>query len=335
MKILYYLYSCFIFLANITNINCFKISNIKQFKNTRLQLFPDDNILILNKIDKFLDLSRVKNVVPTLLLSFSGGWITNPSISNLFDSKQFISVNLITTLIMSLSMVINDLHDIELDKINNPTRPLVNGEITKKEAIVFSLFLFVLIQFFSINFLTSNLQIITNTALVGVGIYTPILKKITFIKNLFCALTVSFSMFYSSLSIDMNASIGNPILITTIRYIFLGSLMIEILLDICDIDGDKKNNINTLPVIFGVKKSLIFVCFLLLSNIFNVFYLYSWYSSPAIFISSLSFIPIAIDLYAIKSNNYDKKYIKSLVEKTTTPMVIFILYMCLLSYTLH
>ena len=111
--------------------------------------------------------------------------------------------------------------------------------------------------------------------------------------------------------------------------------MIEILLDICDIDGDKKNNINTLPVIFGVKKSLIFVCFLLLSNIFNVFYLYSWYSSPAIFISSLSFIPIAIDLYAIKSNNYDKKYIKSLVEKTTTPMVIFILYMCLLSYTLH
>jgi 4-hydroxybenzoate polyprenyltransferase len=320
----------FLFFTNIDTIYSFQTNNfiIKYKKQNNLILYSKKNEF--NKINELSKLSRSYNIIPTLFLSISGGWIMEPSLK-IFQSSEFISSNLITIIIMTLSMVVNDIYDIELDKINNPSRPLVNGSITKNEALLYSLILFFITEYLSFNFLSSDLQLLTNLSLFGITIYTPILKKITFIKNIFCASLVSFTLYFNGLSINFNDYNVN-LLFTAIRYIFFGSLSIELLLDILDIDGDSKNNVNTVPVIFGKKKTINLVNIILLFNTINILSLIKIYDNYIYEIPVLFLVPYLFDLLAIKKKNYDKIIIKNTIKNTTIPMCLMLLSFCLISY---
>jgi geranylgeranylglycerol-phosphate geranylgeranyltransferase len=234
-------------------------------------------------------------------------------------------------------MVLNDLFDIELDKINNPTRPLITGEITEKEAMGVSILFIFLINYLTRTYLSINLQVITNLMLIGISIYTPFFKRITFIKNLYCAFTVSFSIFYTGLASIQNINYENinyKILLITISYIFFGSLNNELLLDIKDIKGDKQNNIITVPVLLGEKKSLIIINLLLYYNIIsNTLSLIKLHNNLLIgIIPILIFIPMIKNINKICKSNYSSESIDYYLKNTTIPMFLLLLYMCILSY---
>ena len=149
MRILYLLYPLFFFI-NIPSVNGFiqKTNQMRMNKNnTRLLSNTQYDNKIIKKFRDVSKLTRSVNIIPTLLLSFSGGWIMNPSTSNLIHSTPFIVSNINAVLIMSLSMILNDLFDIEVDKLNNPSRPLITGEISKIEAISLSGLLFLIIEY--------------------------------------------------------------------------------------------------------------------------------------------------------------------------------------------
>ena len=348
MNLYFWIFSYFLLFNKFSVIYSFNQYNHKLslFNNHKLSLFNNynkfKNNLILhsdntfsNKINNLSNLARTNNIIPTLILSFSGGWIVQPSLTKLLYSTQFLSANLISILIMTLSMIINDLFDVKLDIINNPSRPLVNGSINKFEAYILSLFLFLLIQYFSFTFLSSDLQIVINSLLFGNIIYTPVIKKITLFKNLFCAFVVSFTIFFSAIAALPNFnynSLNYYILMTTIRYIFLGSLTLELLLDIRDIDGDKHNNILTIPVIFGKNVTLYLILSLIFANILNFLLLYNIFNNFIVVLPSLLLIPIFFDVYKIKINNFQKKFLISSVKNTTVPMGITLLFYSILSF---
>jgi geranylgeranylglycerol-phosphate geranylgeranyltransferase len=333
MNFLYLLLSNFLFFNNINKCypyqnNILKINQITKIKKNNFILNSKNN-KITEKIKNISILTRSNNILSTFFLSFCGGWLVEPSFDKLIHSTQFLSINLICIVVLLLSMIINDLADIELDKINNPNRPLVSGAITKKEAIGISIFFYILIEFLSFSFLSSNLQNITNIILFGLLLYTPIFKKITFIKNLFCAFIVSFTLYYSSFAIKPEFFTNNIILLTAIKYIFLGSLSIELLLDITDKDGDKKNNIKTIPVIFGKEITWYNVLFLTLINMINIFLFANGYYKFIVIL----FFPLIFDIIKIKKSNFDKFIIKKTIKNTTIPMVFMLLYFCFLSST--
>ena len=64
--------------------------------------------------------------------------------------------------------------------------------------------------------------------------YTPILKRITLIKNISCASLVSFSLFFSALASSQSTMLLSNknfgLLSITMGYIFFGSLSNELLL---------------------------------------------------------------------------------------------------------
>ena len=68
---------------------------------------------------------------------------------------------------------------------------------------------------------------------------------------------MSFSLFYAGLVstnheyMPLNKNFGIFSLVLTL--IFMGSFYNELLLDMRDYDGDKQNNIVTIPVLFGKK----------------------------------------------------------------------------------
>jgi len=289
---------------------------------------------IAKKINGFLNLIRYNNILPTTLLCFTGAWIINPSIYNLIHSKDFVVSTVDTLIIMSNSMVINDIYDIEIDKVNNKAKPLVSGEIKTYEAIVIFLFLLFVSEALSIYFLPENLQMIVILANIYITIYTPLFKKIPFIKNVSCASLVSFSVFFAGLSAStgkmMTDNANFDLLSIMLSTIFLGSLSNEIVLDIRDVEGDRLNKIYTIPVIFGPKIALtitnMIIWFNLLYSSMALAYVYD-NLLIGLFLS-IVFLPIHCGSYEIERNNYSEKSIKEYLKNANISLFTILLYIC-------
>ena len=301
------------------------IYNDKPFKNTTTRE-------IQRKINSILTLIRPQNILPTTVLCFSGGWIVNPSLVNLIQTKSFIVATFNTLLIMSSSMILNDLFDIEVDKINNPTRPLITGEITKKEAILLSLGLLSITELLSFLFFPRFLQYLIHAAILNIIAYTPIFKKIPIIKNISCAALISFSVIFTGLA-TTNMNIMGKIddLMTFVRLLFFGSLYNEIILDIRDYDGDKMNSINTIPVLFGKDISL-GVLFMItdINILWNTFALYKLYGTTVACILPILCNQLLVNLYFIKKHNYSVNSLTRSIHASFHSLYSILLYLCII-----
>ena len=318
---------------------CYRMTNAKLTNPFKIKHPLQNWNIIQTKGQSLIKIIRPQNIVPTLFLCFTGGWITNPSIKQLLSSPTFIVSSLNTIQVMSSSMVINDIFDLEIDKINNPTRPLVTGELTKKEAILFNCIIIGSIELLSFFYLTNTLNLIVNLALLNVTLYTPIFKKIVFVKNLSCAFLVSFSLFFSGLAttniqnmytITMSEKTKELLWIAS-RTIFFGSLYNELLLDMHDYEGDKQNKIYTIPVIFGLNNSLVLANRIMKVNIvwhsLKITQLYN-YKYGLLFFCIIS--PMLHSLKEIKQSKFSKKSIYNAIKKTNIPLFLVLSYLCLL-----
>ena len=288
---------------------------------------------IKNKINNFLRLIRVKSILPTFLLCLSGGWTMTSSLKKLLNSSSFIVATINTLLVLSSSMIINDLFDIDIDKVNNPKRPLVTGEITIKEAKIVLCILFGLTEYLTFRYLSLPLQIIIQLAIINIIVYTPFIKKLTFIKNISCASLVSFSSFFTGLASNNGNVMNSNIVILTITssLIFFGSLNNELLLDISDYEGDKKNNINTIPVVYGNdfswRLARINIIFNFVFHSLLLSYIYNYkYGLPLLFIGK----QMLCKLNSVKTNHTKSKILK-VVNGTNKQLIILLLYLSGLS----
>jgi len=292
-----------------------------------------------SKWNSFLTLIRYQNILPTSFLCFTSGWIINPSLKNVL-SIQFDASIVITLIIMSSSMIINDLFDINIDKINNSLRPLVTGAITIPEAIVSTIVLLSVAEHINIQYIPSNLQIITHLSILHIIAYTPIFKKMCIIKNISCAGLITFGFLFAGLSCYNNKIFALNqhfnLFSLALSFIFIGSVYNELLLDIADYEGDKKNNIITIPVLFDLpiswKLANCILYFNYVSNSLGLYYLYNnVFVSLFLFIFSL--LPIAKELFTIKKNNYSSEIIGN-SNLFKYGLFISLSYFCALSYFL-
>ena len=281
-----------------------------------------------------LRIIRPTNINPTILLGFTGGWIMNPSIKGLFKTPVFTVSILTTLLILTSSMVVNDIFDMDIDRVNNPTRPLITGEVTRREAIIFTTVSLMLCEFLSIQFLPSYLQWAIHLSIFDILIYTKFLKPMLLIKNISCATLVSFSLCFSGFAAAPTCIDETRLELLRIasRLVFFGSLNNEILLDICDIRGDRENNIQTLPIIAGIPNTWNIVYKLTKINI-----LWAWFSLIQLYNYGLGSIillttgPLIHNIMAIKRHDYSELLTLFAVKKSTIPLGITLIYLCFLA----
>ena len=234
-------------------------------------------------------------------------------------------------------MVINDIYDIETDKINKPERPIVTGAITKIEAIGITILLLGTSEYLSIHFLSESLQYIIHLTILYINLYTPILKKILIIKNISCALLVSFSLFFTALACSKYPLMINPnldLLIVACNLVFTGSWSNEILLDIRDYIGDKKSNIKTLPIIFGKQNAWTSSLFILYAGLLvNIVKLYQVTNINIAYLFVLIMIPQVNELYNIKKTSFSDNSIEKYMDQTNK--TLFIIFLLLSSIALY
>ncbi|MDR0912878.1 MAG: UbiA family prenyltransferase [Methanobrevibacter sp.] len=194
---------------------------------------------------------------------------------------------------------INDVYDYKIDLINKPNRPIPSGKIKLKTAKIYAILLFliaiILGLIISINLKTFLPLIIVIFNSILMYYYAHTLKSTILIGNLTVAYLTG-SCFIFGGTITNNSQIIYLSLILGL-FAFLMTLAREIIKDMEDKDGDKKEGVITLPIAHGLRISAILsaifiIIDLILSptlyifNIFNVYYLIPLTIALIIFIIS-------------------------------------------------
>tara|TARA_B100000945_G_scaffold112633_1_gene89229 strand:+ start:3783 stop:4499 length:717 start_codon:yes stop_codon:yes gene_type:complete len=147
--------------------------------------------------------------------------------------------------------VINDSLDYKTDLINNPERPIPKGEISPFNAMIFSIFLFLIGAYFSLFLNQNSFFLSVFIGLPLIIFYSLFFKNTPIYGNIIVSLIIGLAfVFIASLNNNFNEII--PISILGFSFTFAR----ELIKDIADYEGDKSSNINTFPVIYGIKYSI-------------------------------------------------------------------------------
>lgn len=285
-----------------------------------------------NKLFEFGKMIRISNnFFPALVLNFFGGYIMNPSLNSLVTNYSFIYTCIITQLVMYGSMILNDIFDINVDRVNNPSRPLVKEIINIYEAIGSSILFYLLAMIINYYKIKGFSKIIGFVSIFFSILYTPVFKKILFVKNLICSLIVSNTILYSGLLFYSESNPNISLLINVIKIIFVSSLYIEILQDIKDYVGDKINKIYTIPVVFNKKNSIKLIFTIIISVILNITSNSLKNSSSNNLLLILPFFPMIKNLFLVYNNSYSQKTIKkALIDTSYSQIFLFLIVLMII-----
>jgi geranylgeranylglycerol-phosphate geranylgeranyltransferase len=151
------------------------------------------------------------------------------------------------------SMAINDYYDREIDAINEPHRPIPQGEITPKEALAYALVLSV------IGFAAALVTNPPNTLIIATIAYIISIAYITRGKrtglpgNFLVSASVVIPFIYGAFTVG---NVETSILLFA-AIVFLSNTGREITKGIADVEGDKSHNIKTIAVAYGTKTAAI------------------------------------------------------------------------------
>ena len=162
-------------------------------------------------------------------------------------------------LITSAGNILNDYFDFEIDKINKPERPIPSGRISRSDAFMFSIVLFLLGLGFSksVNDYCLSIAFLNSLILIFYAMYS---KKLLLVSNLGISfLVASIFVFGVAATIQNGADMVGMEEIKLVAIItacaFLMTLSREVIKDIEDIKGDEKKYAITLPIKIGAQRA--------------------------------------------------------------------------------
>ena len=197
-------------------------------------------------------------------------FISSPLLSDI----DFIILTISILLITMGGYLINDIYDIESDKINKPDKVYITKIISIKNGqflyFLTSITGLILGLYLSVNKNLNHLSGYFIVTVIILFVYTKILKKLPLIGNVIVALLVSLPIFlvyefdHSMISIkDIFDNLFLSIIIFFyLLFAFLTTLIREIIKDLQDIKGDNKLKLKTLPIMIGKKRTINFLIFL-------------------------------------------------------------------------
>lgn len=168
---------------------------------------------------------------------------------------------------MSFGNILNDILDLESDKLSHPNRPLPLNQISLSHAKFLSSFLFACLlisSFFLPRASCLYLLVIILPLLISYNFY---FKSVPLLGNIIVSFLLSSVFIFTEILFHHRLDI---MFIPSIL-VFGLSLIRELLKDIQDYNGDKKYQINTLPVVIGIEKSLKLIVLMIILFCFFLF----------------------------------------------------------------
>jgi len=202
---------------------------------------------------------------------------------------RFLLLSLSTVLIAAAGYIINDYYDIKIDTINKPRRVVIGRMLRRRHAMF---------THTAFNALGIGLGLLVGLKVAAVNLlaafvlwlYSNQLKRLPFIGNFTVALLTAASL----LVIILYAPRNQFLVVTFALFAFFISLIREIIKDMEDLRGDATFGCQTLPIVWGIRrtKSLLYILigsFLVI--LFSLsFYLREWI---VFYFSLFVFLPTA------------------------------------------
>jgi 4-hydroxybenzoate polyprenyltransferase len=250
------------------------------------------------------------------------------SISGTFNSFEFVLFVFTTLLVTASGYIINDIYDIETDRINKPDKRIIDVHLSLSAAwkIYFSMILTGALISFYLAVQRNDLfyWFIYPAAVFLLLGYSRWFKGIPYLGNilvsLFCA-AVPGIFFLSEASVLKELKIRDltsflplhNLLLAYVLFAFLTNLYREIVKDLQDETGDKLANIHTAAVYFGKKNTKIMALFtaLITSMVITFSFSQSIFSNiPYLFILQILLIqtPLSISIIKIIQAKDDKAF---------------------------
>jgi 4-hydroxybenzoate polyprenyltransferase len=250
------------------------------------------------------------------------------SLSGTFSSFEFVLFAVATILITASGYIINDIYDIETDRINKPDKRIIQVHLSVSNAWKIYISIILTGAFISLYLAVQRYDLfywfIYPVAIFLLYGYSRWFKGIPYLGNiivsLFCA-AVPGIFFLSEAHIlkelkikDLSSFLSlHGLLLSYVIFAFLTNLYREIVKDLQDEAGDKLANIHTAAVYFGKKNTKIMALFtaLITSMVITFSFSQSIFSNiPYLFILQILLIqtPLSISIIKIIQAKDDKAF---------------------------
>ena len=194
-----------------------------------------------------LELTRPGNAVAAGGLTFVGAFVAG----GLSAPAPTAFAVVATVLATGGGNAINDYFDREIDAINRPDRPIPRGAVSPRGALLFSGLLFavavgltLLLPLFAIAIALINL-----VALVA---YTELFKGLPGVGNALVAYLTGSTFLYGGAAVEGNLS---PVVVL-FALAASATMAREVVKDVEDAAGDRKEGLRTLPIVLGRRRAL-------------------------------------------------------------------------------
>jgi geranylgeranylglycerol-phosphate geranylgeranyltransferase len=240
---------------------------------------------------------RPLNLIFSALAVMITAYITH----NLSQTTIIINAVIVVVSFAGASNILNDIFDINIDKKNQPHRPLPSGKISVWAALVYMLALYFVGIYMVFNLSQLAIEIALLLVLPTLILYTPIYKRIPLIGNMAVAAVLGMVFLFSEAVFT-----GMVEIMWVPAWLAFGLTFIrELIKDIEDIEGDKLDGARTFPVVFGINKSLYLVYLLII--IFCILwwlpYIYGLYRNPyAVCLFFVVEIPLILSIFFLWNN---------------------------------
>ena len=286
----------------------------------------------LKTIVHFFRLIRWPNLVFILLAEFLFHFCIYkplyPNASALID-KNFYLIGVTYILIAAAGYIINDYFDINIDQVNKPTRVVVGSFISRRWVIFWHLLFSLLgIYISTIAFPFKqywHIHLGNLATILLLWFYSTNFKKDFLIGNVVISLLTAWSIavvYFSKYTVQeiTHPSVSDvanfrfaKLMIFYCAFAFILTLVREALKDMEDLEGDEKFGCKTLPIVWGLKPTKIYISVWLVVVItcLAIIQLYVipfgfWY----VIVYSVAFIiiPLALVLYKLGKSYTSKDF---------------------------
>lgn len=224
----------------------------------------------LNMIS-YLKLTRPFNLLLIILVQgiIKYGLLETLDVQVSLDNFRFRLLVFATVCIAAAGNVINDIFDVNIDRINKPQQVIVGRRITEKAAYNFYIILNILGV--GVGFYLSNLLDHPGLAAVFIVIsallyvYATQLKSMLLLGNILISLLVASSLLililfdiFPAIDTQLKESqvLSSQAILMYAGFAFYINFIREIVKDLQDIDGDKNGGCKTLPIVLGRRRTV-------------------------------------------------------------------------------
>ncbi len=200
--------------------------------------------------------------------------VYSASVVNAAETRQFIFLVLASVFIAAAGYIINDYFDLNIDQVNKPDKVVVSVLINRRWVIFWHMFLSLLGLFFTVSALPIAeywyLVLANLASIILLWFYSTNLKKQLLIGNVLISLLTAWVIliiFFSKyplhirslLLVDRDEVRFFRFMVLYASFAFIISLIREVIKDMEDMEGDRKYGCRTMPILWGVNASKVFV----------------------------------------------------------------------------